>query len=234
MEWEYSLHPFVVPSLQPASASPLFFFFLTHFGPSATTHSFISMILPHDSPLQERQLLPIVTGLLGPGPTSSTSSLPSSSSSSSVSSISATSTVSSTISTSTSTAAPSTTSSHYQVTTSGGSTITVVVKPTSNPTLITPSASSFLQNKTAAGVVFAIMGVVALVIIIALAIFAIRRRNRDKLADAISFDPGINAERGSEDKASIRSSGSDRNVQPYGFHRPYYAPGAIAPNYGRP
>ncbi|KAF8743843.1 hypothetical protein AX14_000246 [Amanita brunnescens Koide BX004] len=225
MEWEYSLHPFVVPSLQPASASPLFFFFLTHFGPSATTHSFISMILPHDSPLQERQLLPIVTGLLGPGPTSSTSSLPS---------ISATSTVSSTISTSTSTAAPSTTSSHYQVTTSGGSTITVVVKPTSNPTLITPSASSFLQNKTAAGVVFAIMGVVALVIIIALAIFAIRRRNRDKLADAISFDPGINAERGSEDKASIRSSGSDRNVQPYGFHRPYYAPGAIAPNYGRP
>ena len=109
-----------------------------------------------------------------------------------------------------------------------------MVKPTSNPTLITPSASSFLQNKTAAGVVFAIMGVVALVIIIALAIFAIRRRNRDKLADAISFDPGINAERGSEDKASIRSSGSDRNVQPYGFHRPYYAPGAIAPNYGRP
>ena len=80
------------------------------------------------------------------------------------------------------------------------------------------------------GAVFAIVGVVALVIIIILAIFIIRRRNRDKLEHAISFDPGINAERGSIEKTTVRRSGSDTNVQPY---RPYYSPGAIATNYPR-
>ncbi|KAF8351267.1 hypothetical protein F5887DRAFT_200264 [Amanita rubescens] len=121
-----------------------------------------------------------------------------------------------------------------QVTTSDGSTITVVVNPTNSATPI--SESAFLQNKTASGIVFAIVGIVALVIIIAIAVFAIRRRNHNRLVDAISFDPGvINPERGSMDKTSIRSSGSSRNyVQPHGFQRPYYAPGAIAPpNYPR-
>lgn len=94
-----------------------------------------------------------------------------------------------------------------------------MVNPTSSPTLISPSAGSFLENKAATGVVFAIVGVVALVIIIIFAIFFIRRRNRDKLEDAISFDPGINAKRGSTEKAAVRSSGSD---QLYRFHRPYY------------
>lgn len=108
-----------------------------------------------------------------------------------------------------------------------------MVNPTSSPTLIDPSAGSFLENKAATGVVFAIVGVVALAIIIISAIFIIRRRNRGKLEDAISFDPGINAERGSIEKSTVRGSGSDGNVQPYGLHRPYYSPGDMAPNYPR-
>ncbi|KAK2466375.1 hypothetical protein APHAL10511_002017 [Amanita phalloides] len=197
--------------------------------------------------LQHRQLLP--TGLLGtnpftlsipsvspiislpllPTPTSTTSPTLSSSSFpfSSVSSTSTSSTVStstsSTPTTTSTTAVSSTTSSAVHVTTSGGRTITVVVDPTSSPSPAV-MANSFLGNKTAQGIVFALVGIVVLILIIVFATFALRRRSRRRLTDeAISFDPGaINAERRSMEKASIRSSGSDRDHRPHYLNAPQY------------
>ncbi|KAF8631218.1 hypothetical protein AX15_002549 [Amanita polypyramis BW_CC] len=234
--------------LTPASSRP------PHLSPFSP-HSLVHLRPPHSFQhmylRQQRQLLPLVSGLLGTGlpslPIPSISPIlplllpPSSSSSSALSTLSSTlrsSTVSSSTTSSTpsstltpsTTAAPLTTSSVH-VTTSGGRTITVVVDPTSSPSPIVPQTNSFLQNKTAEGVVFSLIGIIVLVFIFVFGTLAVRRRNRRKLVEqAISFDPGvINAERSSMDKASIRSSGSDPFAHQYG--RPYTPPNAMAPRY---
>ncbi|PPQ77376.1 hypothetical protein CVT25_010958 [Psilocybe cyanescens] len=143
--------------------------------------------------VQERQVL----GL--PGLSDVTSS--SASTSASESSTSASSTSSSVSSTSTEATSTSSTSdvitstSQELSTTTSQSTQTVIAFPadSSSSSSATPSAvahTSFLQNKVLSGLVFALAGVVGLVVIVSILTFVIRRkRTRRLVEDAVSFDP---------------------------------------------
>ncbi|KAF8639721.1 hypothetical protein AX17_000983 [Amanita inopinata Kibby_2008] len=193
------------------------------------------------SALQQRQLLPILSD--APSPITALSlppvisdlplptslglfSSPASSASSASSTSSSVSSTTSSVITSTSptpsiTATPSIASQSAYETTSGGRTVTVMVDPSVTSTPM-PKTNSFLQNKGAEGVVFSLVGIVALVIIFTIVTFAIRRRRQRKLVqDAISFDPATltAAERGSTEKISIRTSaGSDPISRSHGYY----------------
>ncbi|KAF5393751.1 hypothetical protein D9757_000154 [Collybiopsis confluens] len=120
---------------------------------------------------------------------SSTSSTSSSSSSSSTSTTS-----SSTTSSSTSSSAISQSSASVFVSTSDGvqHTITALITPSASPSPSDSSNSSnaFLSNKPLEGFVFALCGVVVLVIIFLVATFAVRRSRRKKMMnEALSYEP---------------------------------------------
>ncbi|KAG6887272.1 hypothetical protein C0992_013033 [Termitomyces sp. T32_za158] len=167
---------------------------------------------------------------------------PSSSSSSSSSSTSSTSTSTSTSTSSTDSAAaaavptvtsnptptppPSSISQSVFETTSNGQIITLTsfVDAPAATTPGTPSPApgqTFLENKALSGVVFALVALLGLAAVLALALFAVRRRrNRQLLRDAISFDPasvsGYVAENEKErekewDRDSGSGSGSGRD-----------------------
>jgi hypothetical protein len=97
-------------------------------------------------------------------------------------------------------------------------------------------SESFLQNKALSGTVFALTGLVALVLIVILITWVFRRRRRDRLLDdAVSFDPSLlaaaerynatepydatekgNSSHGHESRASLGS-----NARPYGATDPF-------------
>ncbi|TFK43383.1 hypothetical protein BDQ12DRAFT_674888 [Crucibulum laeve] len=222
--------------------------------------------------LSERQILgPIFSGILGPIttkdplgsvtsilppilplPTSSSTSVLASSteslstSSASTSSASTSSTKSSEVSSAIATATPSSVSEFE--TTSAGKIYTVTTVIALETASVTPTLAaapkSFLQNKVASGVVFALVGLIGLVIIVVVGTFAIRRRRQNMLhQEAISFDPGsttrdrFNNHSGhsSLEKPRVSSStGHGRDVEqgnrtsaaPFADYRPnaYFAP----------
>jgi hypothetical protein len=99
-----------------------------------------------------------------------------------------------------------------------------------------------LQNKPLEGGVFAVVGIVIMIIIFAVVTYTIRRRQRNRLesdiADAITFDPAVNEHYGDEEKGTntfqkYRFSGSSSGHD-HGFgYCPQlaYAPPAV-PQYG--
>ncbi|KIK48708.1 hypothetical protein CY34DRAFT_579499 [Suillus luteus UH-Slu-Lm8-n1] len=126
--------------------------------------------------------------------------------------------------------------------TSGTNIIYVTSTLTSSASAIAAAPQSFLQNKPLEGGVFAIVGIVIMVIIFAIVTYAIRRRQRNRLesdiADAITFDPAVNEHYGDEEKGTntfqkYRLSGSSSGHD-HGFgYCPQlaYAPPAV-PQYG--
>ncbi|KAJ8086462.1 hypothetical protein PM082_005285 [Marasmius tenuissimus] len=87
----------------------------------------------------------------------------------------------------------STSESVFETTTNGeGRTVTSFVNAPASPTSTpAPPPKSFLQNKPLSGFVFALCGVVGLVLIILITTFALRRSRRKKLErEAVSYDPG--------------------------------------------
>lgn len=74
--------------------------------------------------------------------------------------------------------------------------MTSFVQSTPSPSSA-PAPKSFLQNKPLAGGVFALVGIVVLIIIFVMVTFALRRRRRNRLendiADAVTFDPSVTA-----------------------------------------
>lgn len=85
--------------------------------------------------------------------------------------------------------------------------------------------TSFLQNKALSGTIFALVGLLGLVLIVIVATFFLRRRARNRLLDdAVSFDPSLlaaanNAEKGHSSNASLGTMGSSRPVPSYGTYR---------------
>lgn len=112
----------------------------------------------------------------------------------------------------------------------------------SSASAIAAAPQSFLQNKPLEGGVFAIVGIVIIIIIFAVVTYTIRRRQRNRLesdiADAITFDPAVNEHYGDEEKGTntfqkYRLSGSSSGHD-HGFgYCPQlaYAPPAV-PQYG--
>ncbi|KAK7049656.1 hypothetical protein VNI00_005687 [Paramarasmius palmivorus] len=185
-------------------------------------------------------------------PPSSTSSIPTvspttattSSSSSSSSTFERSSTSSS--ASSTSSATPTTTSESVieTITTSNGQRHTVFVTQEATPTESAgppPTHKSFLQNKPLSGFVFALAGVVGLVLIILIATFTMRRQRRKKLTnEALSYEPTPNfnddmEQRLTDEKArrSYSSSGGGSVHGNYGptVGYPGYGAGVQYPNY---
>jgi hypothetical protein len=92
-----------------------------------------------------------------------------------------------------------------------------------------------LQNKTLSGIVFAVVGVVAFVLIVAIATIALRRSRKKRLHDeAISFDPaslgGSPLDPDSTEKRRFSLLSSD-NGHSVGSHHGGYTP--TAPAYTR-
>jgi len=95
--------------------------------------------------------------------------------------------------------------------------VTLATSPSATPI---PPANSFLQNKVASGTVFALAGLVGLVVILAIAIFAIRRRNNRKLMkEAISFDPTVVMDDDYHDSGKRTTDGFDADSGNYRSHR---------------
>jgi len=98
--------------------------------------------------------------------------------------------------------------------------VTVIPSASQSATAAPVHNKSFLQNKALSGTVFALVGVLALVLIITAATFVIRRRARNRLLDdAVSFDPALlaaadNAEKGHSSSASLGTMGSGRPMVP--------------------
>jgi hypothetical protein len=112
-------------------------------------------------------------------------------------------------------------------TTSGGSlhTVTTFVNASPSPTeSVPPVHNSFIQNKALSGVVFALAGLAGLIIIITIATFTLRRRQKNRLLqEAISFDPvsmhggyhhGADMARGSMEKPSISTDCHELTTSP--------------------
>ena len=90
-----------------------------------------------------------------------------------------------------------------------------------NTTVTAPAPVGFLQNKVLSGVVFSIVGVVALILFIVIATWAIRKRKQRKtLEEAISFDPANAGYTDSFDrdpeKLTLQRSASVRSNEGYG------------------
>jgi len=190
---------------------------------------------------ERRGLIPALTDVLGnalpvpsislplsnippliPLPTLSSSASGSLSDTSSSSSISSTQISSSTPSP-TPTPTPTSTSSVYE-TTLGGKvhTITTFIDaaPSASPSLIPPK--SFLQNKVLSGVVFALVGLIGLVVLLAIATFALRRKRNNKLLkEAVSFDPSSTIDSthhyGAEKGRLSMGFGSPRSSDDHGY-----------------
>jgi len=85
--------------------------------------------------------------------------------------------------------------------------------------------TSFLQNKALSGTIFALVGILGLVLIVVAATFFLRRRARNRLLDdAVSFDPALlaaadKAEKGHSSNESLGTMGSGRPVPSYGTYR---------------
>lgn len=95
---------------------------------------------------------------------------------------------SSTSSSSTS-ATPSTSTSVY-TSTSGNETITAFVTSSPSSTPTSSSSSGFLNNKPLEGSVFALCGIIVLVIIFVIVTFALRRSRRKRMInEALSYEP---------------------------------------------
>ncbi|KAF8165191.1 hypothetical protein B0H34DRAFT_227530 [Crassisporium funariophilum] len=206
--------------------------------------------------LQGRQILgPILTPLLPfplPLPTKrpdTSSSSASSTASSSSTSVPASSTSTSSSSSSSSIPTPSSTSSSASLvqTVVQGQTRTVTATAAADTSTSSAIAApkSFLQNKVLSGVVFALAGLVGLVIIIVVATLAIRRSRRKKLLDdAMSFDPvkmGTNyddhLENGNMEKSRVSSSTGHGSNGPEIVHSaPFsdYAPRPYPTSYAYP
>ncbi|KAF9075995.1 hypothetical protein BDP27DRAFT_1314848 [Rhodocollybia butyracea] len=170
-------------------------------------------------------------------------------SSSATSSSSSTSSTSSSSSTS---AIPSTSTSVY-TSTSGDETITAFVTSSPSSTPTSSNSSGFLNNKPLEGSVFALCGIVVLVIIFVIVTFALRRSRRKRMInEALSYEPTTmhgytnDMERGSTEKirnsySTTRSSsgeppaaGGYHNQQTaYGYDHEYpaYAPRSPNPIY---
>lgn len=107
-----------------------------------------------------------------------------------------------------------------QVFTASGS-----AEPSQTAPVAADHKTSFLQNKALSGTVFALVGILGLILIIVAATFVLRRRARNRLLDdAVSFDPGLlaaanNAEKGHSSNASLGTLGSGRPVPSYGTYR---------------
>ncbi|KAF5388135.1 hypothetical protein D9615_000260 [Tricholomella constricta] len=106
--------------------------------------------------------------------------------------------------------------------------------PSAPPSAVPPPPKSFLQNKVLSGVVFALVGLVGLVIILAVATFAIRRkRNKELLNEAISFNPSSTMD-------STHHYGDEKNRTSMGFssprtsddHNSYSGPGVPGHGFG--
>jgi hypothetical protein len=92
--------------------------------------------------------------------------------------------------------------------------VTTFVNASPSPTQsVAPTHEAFLQNKALSGFVFALAGLAGLIIIITIATFTLRRRQKSRLLqEAISFDPvsmhgsyhhGADVARDSMEKRSI-------------------------------
>ncbi|GLB33662.1 hypothetical protein LshimejAT787_0105460 [Lyophyllum shimeji] len=167
--------------------------------------------------------LPDITSLIPLPPLSApgSSSAPTSSSSSSIVSSTRTSSssLSSSVTSSSSTPSPTPTpppTSVYE-TTSGGQVHTLTTYLDATPSASqssVPPPKSFLQNKVLSGVVFALIGLIALFVILAMATFALRRkRNNRLLKEAISFDPSSTMD-------STHHYGDEKDRMSMGFGSP--------------
>ncbi|KAG2146680.1 hypothetical protein DEU56DRAFT_785833 [Suillus clintonianus] len=129
--------------------------------------------------------------------------------------------------------------------TDGTSIVYVTSVATISATSTAAPAVSFLQNKPLEGGVFALVGIVIMVIIFVVVTYTIRRRQRNRLesviADAITFDPAVTEHYGDEEKGmntyeKYRLSGSSSG-HGHGFGygpQPAYAPPVppVPPQYG--
>ncbi|KAG6855002.1 hypothetical protein C0991_005931 [Blastosporella zonata] len=156
---------------------------------------------------------------------SASSSLPTSTTSSNSTTSTSLSSTSSSLPTSTPSPTPTPQSSIFETTSNGQvHTITSFVDPSpaasasASTTAAPPTA--FLKNKALSGTVFALVGIFALVIILAVVTFTIRRkRNAALLREAISFDPASGGDhyRDSAEKRRI-STGFGANPRSSGYH----------------
>ncbi|KAG2058825.1 hypothetical protein BDR06DRAFT_49165 [Suillus hirtellus] len=126
--------------------------------------------------------------------------------------------------------------------TSGTSIIYVTSTASSSASTIAAVPQSFFQNKPLEGGVFAIVGIVIMIIMFVVITYTIRRRQRNRLesdiADAITFDPVVREHYGDEEKGTNTfekyrlSSSSSGHGHGYGYGpQPAYAPPAV-PQYG--
>ncbi|KAG1755844.1 hypothetical protein EDB19DRAFT_1902026 [Suillus lakei] len=185
----------------------------------------------------------------------STASQESISSSTTTPSASTPSTTSTSVSTSSSTPTPTPTSTPTSTPTPVPSASVIVLASTSGTSIIyvTSTASSlasataaapqsFLQNKPLEGGVFALIGIVIMVMIFVVVTYAIRRRQRNRLesdiAGAITFDPAVNKHYGDEEKGtnSFDKYRLSRSSSGHGYGFVYgprlaYAPPPV-PQYG--
>ncbi|KAF5364030.1 hypothetical protein D9756_000519 [Leucocoprinus leucothites] len=118
------------------------------------------------------------------------------------------------------TVTPTLTSVPVETTSASDSTFFVTVtsqSPSPTPSVQAAPANSnngFLQNKTLSGIVFAVIGVVALVVIVAITTIALRRSKRKRLhSEAMTFDPpfpgGNQLDRDSNEKRRFSLLSSD-------------------------
>lgn len=164
-------------------------------------------------------------------PNSSSVSIPSSSSSSSSSS-SVSATISATSASNTVLGAGvSLADSNFNtqtVTSTNTNTVAAVVQPTTSVTAAT--SKSFLENKPLAGVIFAGVGVVVLVLLFIITTWALRRRrNRRDLLDTISFDPshpGFEEGLGEKDRGNFGNDSLHRSLS-NASHGTYNQPPAV-------
>lgn len=98
---------------------------------------------------------------------------------------------------------------------------------------------SFLQNKPLEGGVFALVGIVIMIIIFVVITYAIRRRQRSRLesdiADAITFDPAVSEHYGDEEKGTNTyrlSGGSSGYGHGFGYGPQLAYASPAVPQYG--
>ncbi|KAJ7276262.1 hypothetical protein B0H12DRAFT_1227431 [Mycena haematopus] len=126
-------------------------------------------------------------------------------------------------------------------------TVSTVVTETASGAATTSAApahhESFLENKPLSGTIFALSGLVALVLIVVLVTWVFRRRRRDRLLDdAVSFDPSLLAATTEQYDASEKGHSSNASLGTLGSGRPYgptyqadpYNPYGARQQYGGP
>jgi len=118
------------------------------------------------------------------------------------------------------------------------SNVVVVTNPVTDGNSAPSHHQSFLENKALSGTVFALVGLVALVLIIVIATFFVRRRRRSRLLDdALSFDPALlpaadrldGSEKGHSNNPSLGTTGGGG----YSTYSAYTASPAPPQHYGQ-